>query len=104
MTTARTQGPVLWDIDARGVATVVLNRPDVNNAYNGDLIQGLHDAMDALGRERSLRIVVLKGNGRHFQAGADLGFNFQLNQEIQPNKQGQNLSIHIHIYLFLCES
>jgi len=63
---------VLFDIDRRGVATVTLNRPKVNNAYNGDLLQGLHDAMDAAGREKGLRIVVLKGNGRHFQAGADL--------------------------------
>ena len=65
---------VLWSVDRRGVATVTLNRPQVNNAYNGDLIAGLHAAMDALGREPSLRIVVLKGNGRHFQAGADLAW------------------------------
>jgi methylglutaconyl-CoA hydratase len=65
---------VLWEIDRRGVATVTLNRPTVNNAYNGDLLQGLHDAMDALGREASLRVVVLRGNGRHFQAGADLAW------------------------------
>ena len=72
MTTARTQGPVLWDVDARGVATVVLNRPDVNNAYNGELVQGLLDALDALGSVPGLRAVVISGNGRHFQAGADL--------------------------------
>ena len=65
---------VLWSVDRRGVATVTLNRPQVNNAYNGDLIAGLHAAMDALGGEPSLRIVVLKGNGRHFQAGADLAW------------------------------
>ena len=65
---------VLWTVDARGVATVTLNRPKVNNAYNGDLIQGLHDAMDALGGETGLRLVVLRGNGRHFQAGADLSW------------------------------
>lgn len=65
---------VLWHIDGRGVATVTLNRPQVNNAYNGDLIAGLHAAMDGLERERGLRIVVLKGNGRHFQAGADLAW------------------------------
>ena len=65
---------VLWSVDRRGVATVTLNRPQVNNAYNGDLIQGLHDAMDALGKESALRIVVLKGNGKHFQAGADLSW------------------------------
>jgi methylglutaconyl-CoA hydratase len=65
---------VLWSLDRRGVATVTLNRPQVNNAYNGDLIAGLHAAMDALTREQGLRIVVLKGNGRHFQAGADLAW------------------------------
>jgi methylglutaconyl-CoA hydratase len=31
-------GTVLWGLDARGVASVELNRPEVNNAYNGDLI------------------------------------------------------------------
>lgn len=65
---------VLWEIDRRGVATVTLNRPKVNNAYNGDLIQGLHDAMDSLSGESGLRIVVLRGNGKHFQAGADLSW------------------------------
>ena len=65
-------GPVLWDVDARGIATVTLNRPEVNNAYNGELIQGLLAALDALGGAQGLRAVLIKGNGRHFQAGADL--------------------------------
>lgn len=66
------EAPVLWSSDDRGVGTVTINRPERNNAYNGALIQGLHDAMDALGAEKGLRAVVIKGNGRHFQAGADL--------------------------------
>ena len=65
-------GPVLWDIDARGVATVTLNRPEVNNAYDGAMIDGLNAALEALGQAKGVRAVVLKGNGRHFQAGADL--------------------------------
>lgn len=72
MNLSNTSGPVLWDVDARGVATVTLNRPEVNNAYNGELIQGLLAALDALGGARGLRAVIIKGNGRHFQAGADL--------------------------------
>ena len=70
--TANNTGPVLWNVDARGVATVTLNRPEVNNAYNGELIDGVLRALDALGSHKGLRAVVLKGNGRHFQAGADL--------------------------------
>jgi len=65
-------GPVLWNLDQRGVATVALNRPEVGNAYNGELIDGLLAAMDALAKEPGLRVLLLKGNGRHFQAGADL--------------------------------
>jgi methylglutaconyl-CoA hydratase len=64
--------PVLWNLDARGVATVTLNRPEVNNAYDAGLIHGVLAAMDELGRQPSLRVVVLQGSGKHFQAGADL--------------------------------
>src|ERR1044072_1521206 len=64
--------PVLWDLDSRGVSTVTFNRPEVNNAYDGGLIHGLLAAMDELGKKSHLRVVVLKGNGKHFQAGADL--------------------------------
>src|SRR3954465_5371014 len=67
-----TANPVLWDLDARGVATVTLNRPEVNNAYDAGLINGVLAAMDDLGKKPGLRVVVLKGNGKHFQAGADL--------------------------------
>ena len=63
---------VHWSVDARGVAVVTLNRPDVNNAYDEALIQGLHDTMDALAARAGVRVVVLRGAGRHFQAGADL--------------------------------
>ena len=66
------QQAVLSQIDARGVASVTLNRPEVNNAYDESLIQGLHAAMDALGARPEVRVVVLRGAGKHFQAGADL--------------------------------
>ncbi len=67
-----TANPVLWDFDARGVGTVTLNRPEVNNAYDAGLINGVLAAMDELGQKPNLRVVVLRGNGKHFQAGADL--------------------------------
>ena len=65
---------VLWELDGRGVATVTLNRPAVNNAYDAELIAGLHATLDALADASSLRVVVLRGAGRHFQAGADLAW------------------------------
>lgn len=66
--------PILRRLDARGVATLTFNRPEVNNAYNGEFIAGVLEALDALASEPSLRVVVLRGAGRHFQAGADLNW------------------------------
>ncbi len=66
------QSPILASLDARGIATVILNRPEVNNAYNDALIEGILAGLDRLEADPNLRAVVLKGNGRHFQAGADL--------------------------------
>lgn len=62
------------DIDGRGVATVRLNRPHVNNAYNSDMIEGLIDALEAFQTSTKVRLVLIRGNGRHFQAGADLSW------------------------------
>jgi methylglutaconyl-CoA hydratase len=62
--------PVVVSLDIRGVASVTLNRPEVGNAYNGAMIDGLLRALDQVTAD--VRVVVLKGNGRHFQAGADL--------------------------------
>jgi methylglutaconyl-CoA hydratase len=64
--------PVLWNLDIQGVATVTLHRPEVNNAYDGGLIHGLLAAMEEIAKQPSLRVVMLRGNGKHFQAGADL--------------------------------
>lgn len=63
---------VLSQLDARGVATVTFNRPEVNNAYDGEFIAAVLAAMDALAMEKNLRAVMLRGAGKHFQAGADL--------------------------------
>jgi methylglutaconyl-CoA hydratase len=66
--------PVLVDIDRRGVATVTLNRPEVNNAYDGALVAALSGGLRRLAATAGIRLAVLRGNGRHFQAGADLAF------------------------------
>src|SRR6516164_7067690 len=70
---ATSTNPVLWRVDERGVAYVTLNRPQVYNAYNGDMIAALLAAFDKLSRE-SLRVAVIAGNGRNFQAGADINW------------------------------
>jgi len=63
---------VLAAIDQRGVATVTLNRPEVHNAYDEQVIEGLVTRLGEIADEPQVRALVLRGNGRHFQAGADL--------------------------------
>ncbi|WP_404386399.1 enoyl-CoA hydratase-related protein [Knoellia locipacati] len=59
-------------VDERGVASLRLQRPECGNAYDGDLLRSWHAALDDLECVEDLRVVVLSGEGRHFQAGADL--------------------------------
>lgn len=54
------------------VATVTLNRPRKLNAIDQETLAGLAAAVDGLGREGEERVVVLRGEGRAFCAGADL--------------------------------
>jgi methylglutaconyl-CoA hydratase len=63
---------VLLDVDHRGVATVTINRPKVNNAYNSEMIQAMIDGITHCAKDDAVRIIVIRGNGKHFQAGADL--------------------------------
>ncbi|MDA0340922.1 MAG: enoyl-CoA hydratase-related protein [Proteobacteria bacterium] len=63
---------VLLDVDHRGVATVTINRPEVNNAYNSEMIQAMIDGVTQCAADDAVRVIVIRGNGRHFQAGADL--------------------------------
>ena len=59
-------------LDARGVATLTLNRPDKHNALDGATVQELHAALTALGADATVRVVVVTGAGASFCAGADI--------------------------------
>ncbi len=65
---------LLIDIDRRGVATVMLNRPDVHNAFDAVLIEELTGQLEDLERNPAIRIIVLSGAGKSFSAGADLNW------------------------------
>ena len=56
------------------VATVVLNRPEVRNAFNDELIAELSEVFTRLGDDARVRAIVLAANGPAFCAGADLNW------------------------------
>ncbi len=66
--------PVLIAIDARGIATATLNRPEVGNAYNEALLLALIDGLAGLANNPAVRALVVRGAGRHFAAGADINW------------------------------
>ena len=57
---------------AAGVALLTLDRPDKLNAMTAELVQDLHDHLDAIAVDPAVRVVVLTGRGRGFCAGLDL--------------------------------
>lgn len=60
--------------DPRGFATLWLNRPEKNNAFNALMIRELIVALDQLQADPSLRFLLIRGRGKHFCAGADLAW------------------------------
>lgn len=65
---------VLTHIDERGVASITLNRPEVHNAFDDNIINSLIGALDELENNQDVRVLVLKSNGKNFSAGADLNW------------------------------
>lgn len=66
--------PVRTEVDERGVATLTLQRPQVRNAFDPELIAALHGAVDVAAADEGVRAVVLTGSEGAFSAGADLGW------------------------------
>lgn len=54
------------------LARVVLDRPDAMNAMNSLMMKELADAFEQLKEDRSVQVVILKGEGRAFSAGGDI--------------------------------
>ncbi len=56
------------------IATMTLNRPDVRNAFQPEMIRELTAAFAELSKREDISVVVLRGEGKSFCAGADLGY------------------------------
>jgi len=56
------------------VTRLFLDRPDVRNAFNGELVRALRSTFEAIGADPDVRAVVVGGHGKAFCAGADLAF------------------------------
>jgi enoyl-CoA hydratase/carnithine racemase len=64
--------PLILRADEAGVATLTLNRPKARNALSTGLMAALHEAIEQVGEDDSVKVVVLEGAGPGFCAGHDL--------------------------------
>ncbi len=81
--------PLLIDITG-AIATVTLNRPERLNAFNAELKLAMRTAVGRLNDNDDVRVVILKGAGRSFSAGADISgemaepISFHLDSDYKP--------------------
>lgn len=80
--------------DTTGVRTVTLNRPDVLNAFNTDLLKALGGAVRDAEKDKSVRCLVLTGAGRGFSAGQDLADVKDRYDSPHPLELGSHLREH----------
>jgi methylglutaconyl-CoA hydratase len=74
-----------------GRADVILNRPEIHNAFDEALIADLTDLLARLGSDDAVRAVVLSGSGKSFSAGGDLNWmkrfaNYSFEQNVEDAK------------------
>lgn len=70
------------------IATITLNRPEVHNAFDDELIQQLTSILIKINHDAAVRVVVLTAHGKSFCAGADLNWmqkiaNYSRNENLQ---------------------
>lgn len=82
---------ILSEIAEQGVATLTLNRPDIHNAFNDEMIYEIIQVFKEYEKDDKVRVVLLKGNGKSFCAGADLNWmkkmkDYSMEQNIEDSK------------------
>ncbi|MBD6990514.1 gamma-carboxygeranoyl-CoA hydratase [Vibrio parahaemolyticus] len=89
---------LLLEKDSNGVAWLSLNRPEKHNAFDDELIASLIETLEQLEQDDSLRALVLTAQGKHFSAGADLGWmqSMATKTESENLQDAQQLAMLLH--------
>ncbi len=92
---------VLVKKHSSGLAEIILNRPEVNNAIDENVIQLFTDALIKLACDDTVRVIGIKGEGKHFCAGADLNWmgraiHFSHQENIEDAEKLANLLEKLH--------
>ena len=105
--------PILYEV-VNNVAYIALNRPQVHNAQNSQMLYALDDAFQRAVDDDAVKVIVLKSNAKHFSQGHDIGTpgrDFEKPQERRlmwydhSNKPGAEKAFarEQEVYLGLCK-
>lgn len=90
------ENAVLFNKEGK-IATIILNRPEVMNSMNQELIEGITMALAQASDDKEIKAVVLTGQGKAFCAGGDLNYLLSLTDQISARdfikKTGKLISI-----------
>lgn len=90
-------------VDAQGVAEVILNRPEVHNAFNLTLINELTQCFARLETDPKVRLIALSGNGPSFSAGADLNWMRSMKDySLDENREDSRLMADMFLQMYDC--
>jgi methylglutaconyl-CoA hydratase len=85
------------------IARVTLDRPEIHNALNEELIGRLTQAFKDLGTRPEIRAIVLQGNGRSFSAGADLNWTRRVaGFTPEENRRDAHTAIEMFLTIVRC--
>jgi len=86
---------VLWDLDAQGVLTLTLNRPEKLNAFTLEMIHEWHGLLLRAADDEAVKVIILTGAGRGFCAGGDATAMDRRSRN-DPLEQKDFLWRHVH--------
>src|SRR6201985_2131304 len=84
---------VIYEVTARGVAVLTLNRPDRLNTWGGDIANAFYVGLDRAEEDPAVRVIVLTGRGKAFCGCAQLGSTGNVSQAIEKTDESKLASL-----------
>lgn len=88
---------------SKKLGKLVLNRPEKHNAMNALMISEIRQAIDYLGEEKNVKVVLILSNGKSFSSGADLNYmREQANMSLKENIEDSRSLAKMFYEIFTC--
>jgi methylglutaconyl-CoA hydratase len=72
-------------VSPRGIASLTLSRPEKGNALDAEMLERMASALERMSDDAQVRVIVLRGEGRHFCTGADIA-GIKIADEANPER------------------